>query len=260
MSENTFAKANPSNRFVDCNGARLWSTVSGVGIPVVFFNGGPGCDDYLEPVARLIDDRCHGIRFEPRGCGRSDWDGHYNLDTFLADAEAIRAAYGHERWLILGHSHGPNLALAYALRHPEHTIGIIGIAGGNVVNDRSWSETYHERLQSIGENLGGKVFRADPQANRLGNASWRSYIQRPTLFRELADLRVPCIFINASEDIRPNWPTQQLAELIPNARYVEIHGAAHTIWLTHAAALQQELRAALEQIVSPTSYTFGRPQ
>jgi proline iminopeptidase len=237
-------------RKVQSSGAQLWSTESGAGVPVVVFNGGPGCDDYLEPVARLIDDSCRVIRFEPRGCGRSDWDGHYDLDTFLGDAEAIRAAYGCQRWVILGHSHGPNLALAYALRYPARSMGVIGIAGGKVVDDRSWSEAYHARLRDIGEDLGGKVFHADPEANRQGNAAWRAYCRRPELFGELARLAVPCVFINAAEDIRPNWPTQQLAQLIANARYQEISGAAHSIALTHAPELQAALREALAWVTT----------
>jgi proline iminopeptidase len=242
-------------RFVRSGGAQLWSVVSGAGVPTLFFNGGPGCDDYLEPVARLIEDRCQVVRFEPRGCGRSDWDGHYDLDTLLGDAEAIREVYAIDRWLLLGHSHGPNLALAYALRHPTRTIGIIGIAGGKVVNDRSWSEAYHERLAAVGEDLGGKVFHAHPDVNRQGNASWHAYCRRPLLFRELAELAVPCVFINAADDIRPTWPTQQLAALLPNARYVEIAGAAHTVWLTHARELQEQLRDALAFITSTGART-----
>lgn len=235
-------------QYIHSAGARLWSTVSGSGTPVVCFNGGPGCDDYLAPVAQLIEDRCRVVRFEPRGCGRSDWDGRYDLETFLSDAEALREAYGYQRWLVLGHSHGPNLALAYALRNPTRTIGVIGLAGGKFVDDRSWSEIYHAKLESIGEDLGGKVFRADPQTNRQGNASWREYCRQPAIFRELGELQVPCVFINAAEDIRPNWPTQQLAELIPKARYREIAGATHTIWLIHAEELQAELRDAITAI------------
>jgi proline iminopeptidase len=237
-------------RLVDTGTARLWTTLSGSGTPVVFFNGGPGCDDYLEPVARLIDDICQVVRFEPRGCGRSDWDGNYDLETFLDDVEVVREAYGFERWIVLGHSHGPNLALAYALRHPERTLGIIGLAGGKVLNDRSWSAIYHERLATVGEDLGGKVFRADPDVNTQGNTEWKVYCRRPGLFRDLADMTVPCVFINAGQDIRPNWPTQQLAALIPKARYEEIAGAAHTIWLTHADDLRARVRAAVASILS----------
>lgn len=235
----------PGEQCVERDGAQLWTTASGTGTPVVCFNGGPGCDDYLAPVAALIDATCRVIRFEPRGCGRSAWDGRYDVATLLADVEAIRIAYGYEHWIVLGHSHGPNLALAYALQYPVQTMGIIGIAGGKIVNDRDWSATYHERLQTIGEDTGGKVFHADPEVNRQGNASWSAFCRRPELLRELADLAIPCVFITAADDIRPNWPTQQLAALLPHARYVEIPGAAHSIWLTHATELQDHLSSAL---------------
>lgn len=38
------------------DGAALWTTVSGIGPPVVCCHGGPGLWDYLEPLASLIDD------------------------------------------------------------------------------------------------------------------------------------------------------------------------------------------------------------
>lgn len=239
----------PGERFVTSGEARLWTTATGSGTPLVLFNGGPGCDDYLGPVAALIADRCRVVRFEPRGCGRSSWDGQYDLETLLGDAEAVREAYGIDRWIVAGHSHGPNLALAYAMLHPQRALGMIGIAGGKFVDDRTWSETYASRLENEGEDQGGKQFHADPEVNRIANAAWRAYCRRPTLWRDLAALRIPCVFINAAEDIRPNWPTQQLAALIPQARYVELPDAAHNAWLTHAGELQAELRRAVADIV-----------
>ena len=76
-------------RYVHSGSARLWSTASGRGTPLLMFNGGPGCDDYLSPVAEMINDLCQVVRFEPRGCGRSDWDGNYDIDTLVADAPHI---------------------------------------------------------------------------------------------------------------------------------------------------------------------------
>jgi proline iminopeptidase len=237
-------------KLISVDGAHLWTVSSGTGTPVLFFNGGPGCDDYLEAVAHLIDDTCQVVRFEPRGCGRSSWDDQYDLDTLIEAADRIRAAYGLERMVLLGHSHGPNVAIAYALRYPNPVLGVIGLAGGKFVDDRSWSETYRTRRDTIGEDLGGKVFHADPEVNTRGNADWKAYCRRPTMFRELAEMQTRCAFINASQDIRPNWPTQQLAALIPNAKYVEIDGAAHSIWLTCAQELQVALNRALEFIVA----------
>ncbi len=237
----------PIERYISINSTRLWTISEGQGTPFLLCNGGPGCDDYLKPVSELIEDRCQVIRFEPRGCGRSTYDGQYDLETTIHDMEAIRKAYGIERWIVGGHSAGPDVALAYALQYPDRIIGIIGIAGGRIVNDRDWSAVYRKNRDTIGESYGGKEFIADPEVNRIGNASWKAFIKRLTLLQELAHLNVPATFISASQDIRPNWPTQQLANLLPQGRYVEIAGAAHCIWLTHAEALKAELQQALDE-------------
>ncbi len=115
------------------------------------FNGGPGCDDYLAPVAEMIDDLCLVIRFEPRGCGRSDWDGNYDIDTLVVDAEAVRREYGVERCIAAGHSFGPNAALAYALRYSSRVMGLIEIAGGSVLNDRKWGLRVPESSHECGD-------------------------------------------------------------------------------------------------------------
>ena len=50
------------DRFVSSDGVKLWTIQSGEGNAVLLFNGGPGCDDYLGPVAAMIDDLCSVIR------------------------------------------------------------------------------------------------------------------------------------------------------------------------------------------------------
>lgn len=132
------------------------------------------------------------------------------------------------------------------------------MAGGNLVNDRSWSEAYHRGLQEADEDMGGTVFHADPRVNRDGNQSWREFIRQPDLFRTVADLDLPATFINGSADIRPNWPTRQLAALLPQGRYFEIEGAAHHIWLTHPGELDHRLRQAIDRM-SSNQPTIGHP-
>lgn len=236
-------------RWVLSGGARLWTIAEGAGPAVLLFNGGPGCDDYLGPVAAMLAGTCQVIRFEPRGCGRSSWDGHYDLATTLCDTEAIREAYGIDRWIVAGHSAGPNIALAYALQHLSRAIGLIGIAGGRLVNDREWSRAYHEQLEARGEDS-GQVFHSDPAVNAAGNRDWNAYVQRPALLRDVADLDLPAVFITAGGDVRLNWPTEQLAHLLPRGRHVEIPGASHYIWRTHPEALKLELTRAVAWILA----------
>jgi len=225
----------------------IWTTNNGAGLPVIICNGGPGCDDYLEDVSSMIEDHCEVVRFEPRGCGRSDYDGQYELKTTIGDIEFLRIQYGFEKVLLIGHSFGPDVALAYSLTYENRTLGIIGISGGRIVNDRQWSDIYHKNLEEVGE-ANAKEYIADPRVNKSGNISWHRFTKQPELLRRISKIEFPVTYICAGADIRPNWPTQQLANLIPNGEYREIPDAAHSIWLTHADELRQCLRAATERI------------
>lgn len=234
-------------------GTRIWTASAGQGAPLILCNGGPGCDDYLQPVSALIEDLCQVVRFEPRGCGRSDYDGNYDLDTTVTDIEHLRQAWGFEEIMVSGHSAGCDVALAYALRYPGYVRGLIGIAGGRIVNDREWSQVYKANLENRGEDYGGKVFVADPEVNRRGNASWKKFIQHPELLAAIAALPMPAIYIWGTDDIRPAWPTRQLANLIPNGAFFEIDGAAHCIWLTHSEELKRLLRQAVSTILDQSA-------
>ena len=62
---------------------KVWTIKDGNGIPCILCNGGPGCDDYLAPISNMIRDLCEVVRFEPRGCGRSDYDGNYEIERTI---------------------------------------------------------------------------------------------------------------------------------------------------------------------------------
>jgi proline iminopeptidase len=237
-----------TEKYVASDGARLWTVVQGNGVPVVLCNGGPGCCDYLAPVAALLDDIAQVIRFEARGCGRSDPAPPYTVETCLADLEAIRRHYGVERWIVGGHSWGADLALAYAMHYPEHVHGFICIAGGRVHNDREWHRVYEERRDLGLETLPAFDYPPNLEVNAQLNRSWKQYIQRPTLLKDLAQLRRPALFLYGDRDIRPSWPVEQLVQLLPNATLQMIAGADHFIWVTHAEALRTSLRDFVQRI------------
>lgn len=237
-------------QFISHNEARLWTITSGGGLPIMLCNGGPGCCDYLEPVAELLTDIARVSRFEQRGCGRSSATPPYDVATCIADLEAIREAFGYEQWVIGGHSWGVDLALGYGLAHPGRVKAIIGISGGRIVNDREWSKIYKRNRVERGEPLPDYAYPPNMEVNRLVNSSWRAYIQCPNLLRELANLAVPTLFVFGSQDIRPAWPTQQIANLLPNAQFHLIEGADHHPWMTHEAELKNVLQTFVRSLMS----------
>jgi proline iminopeptidase len=68
------------------------------------------------------------------------------------------------------------------------------------------------------------------------------------LLREIAQLDRPALFLYGEQDIRPSWPIEQVAQLLPNASFQMIAGADHHIWVTHAEELQDTLRYFVQQI------------
>lgn len=126
--------------YVEVEGARLWTAREESGPPVVLCHGGPGLWDYMRPVAEMLDDVATVYRYDQRACGRSSGEPPFDVAGAVADLDALREHWGHEQWVVAGHSWGATLALAYALRHPEHTRGLIYMSGTGV--DPAWHDEY----------------------------------------------------------------------------------------------------------------------
>ena len=239
-------------KYIDSRGTRIWTASQGSGIPLLLCNGGPGCCDYLQPVAAMLEDFAYVIRFEQRGCGRSDQSGPYNVETCIADMEAIRESYGLSRWVVGGHSWGANLAIAYSIAHANRVMGIIGISGGVIHKDRAWSNQY-TRLKDQ-ETVPDFLYPPNLEVNEQVNESWSGFVRKPDLLRVVADTSIPAILICGERDVRPSWPIQQLATLLPRGKFVSIHGAEHAIWLLRPNELARHLRDFIALIAEKTAH------
>lgn len=98
------------------------------GKPVIFLHGGPGCGtapscrQYFDPEFYRI------ILFDQRGSGKSTPHAclkDNDTDSIIGDMEKIREKLGIDKWLVFGGSWGSTLALSYALKHPDRTVGLV---------------------------------------------------------------------------------------------------------------------------------------
>jgi proline iminopeptidase len=135
-----------TEQLIEVNGVRLWTKRHGSGVPLALLHGGPGMWDYFDDLAPLLEDAVVLHRYDQRGSGRSDRQPPYDVETFVADLDALRAHWGHERWIVAGHSWGAALALAYAASHPERTTGIIHMSGTGLLED--WHDEYHSNADA----------------------------------------------------------------------------------------------------------------
>ncbi|MGY1617418.1 alpha/beta fold hydrolase [Geodermatophilus sp. SYSU D00691] len=110
---------------------------------VLLLHGGPGCPDYLEPVARHLGDRFRAVTFDQRGVGASTGDGSYGLADHIADVEAIRRALGAERVHLFGHSWGGLLAQLYLHAHPSRVRSVV-LANSSAGVGTDWATMQRE--------------------------------------------------------------------------------------------------------------------
>ena len=61
----------------------------------------------------------------------------------------------------------------------------------------------------------------------------------------MAQLDRPALFVYGDQDIRPSWPVEQVANLLPNAEFVLLPGANHYLWQTHPQHLQELIGASI---------------
>jgi proline iminopeptidase len=99
----------------------LYVDVIGQGYPLLLMHGGPGADHWSLLSFRELADEFTLVFYDHRCNGRSTGFPVTSMtwENLTADADALREQLGFERWAVLGHSFGGNVALEYALRYPD---------------------------------------------------------------------------------------------------------------------------------------------
>jgi proline iminopeptidase len=76
------------------DGCLLWAQRSGAGPPLVLCHGGPGLWDMFEPLTPVLAGMATVVRWDQRGCGRSQRHGPYTLARSIADLDTVRDRLG----------------------------------------------------------------------------------------------------------------------------------------------------------------------
>src|SRR5512141_2050699 len=93
----------------------LFVEVMGEGYPLVLMHGGPGLDHTSLLPLKPLADQFTLIIYDHRCNGHSDCAEVSSMtwENLTADADALRQTLGFEKWAVLGHSFGGNVALEY---------------------------------------------------------------------------------------------------------------------------------------------------
>jgi pimeloyl-ACP methyl ester carboxylesterase len=120
----------------------------GPGIPVVYLNGHTATQGYWRHViAELGTGGWRHITYDMRARGKSKRSADYSFETNVRDVDAVLAARGVERALLVGWSYGAFVAAHWASRNPDRTVGAILVDGAQPYD---WlTEAIEQRIRKL---------------------------------------------------------------------------------------------------------------
>lgn len=257
-------------RLVEVANTRLQTTRhSSYGPAIVFLHGGPGMWDYLAPVAKLFADSHTTLTYHQRGCGLSPGEPPYDVATAVADLDAVRDAWGVDRWTVFGHSWGASLGLAYAVAHPARTRGLVYVSGTGV--DPAWHDEYRaNRRARLGPEddkeaanladptklprlltwLHADGFAINHAANHLLGQDANRVIESEQFREQVRQLDTPTLILHGAVDPRPARFAAQLADLIPGAELAILPNVGHYPRFEDPDAFEKAVRPFLQRVHS----------
>ncbi|WP_031167011.1 alpha/beta fold hydrolase [Streptosporangium roseum] len=101
----------------------------GPGVPVIYLNGHTATQGYWRRVIADLGPGWRHITYDMRARGRSKRSADYSFETNLRDVDAVLAARGVDRALVVGWSYGAFVAAHWASRNPDRTVGAVLVEG-----------------------------------------------------------------------------------------------------------------------------------
>ena len=275
----------PIGRFVRVDGLDVHYWEKGAGQPVILVHGASGnLRDWTFDVAEGLARRHRVIVFDRPGFGYSGRPSENGWDPAVQARilQAASARIGAERPVVVGHSWGGALAMAWGLDFPSETRGVIPVSGvtmpyGNLawaVNAIGLSDIlvdwYSERLLERARDGGVRDFIARVFRPQSVPEGYIDYIGAPLALREstlranaedlnninialermaprYASLDLPVEIIHGRADFI-DWDDQAepLSRSVPGARMTLLERVGH---MAHHAA-PRELEAAIDRIAA----------
>ncbi len=114
------------------DGTRLYTSVSGSGHPIILCDG-LGCDGFIwRYIKEGLAARYQVVRWHYRGHGLSSPPSSLDamgMEPLRRDLLAVMDAHGLEQAVLVGHSLGVQMALDFALEHPDRVSALATICG-----------------------------------------------------------------------------------------------------------------------------------
>lgn len=213
------------------------------------------------------------ILFDKRGTGLSDRVAELpTLEQRMDDVRAVMDAVGSRRAALFGISEGAAMCALFAATYPDRTAAL-AIYGGYAKRqwdpDYPWAPTPDERQEfftAIERDWGGVVDLETLAPGAIGDEAfrtwWAAYLRRSAspgdalalarmnteidIRSILPAIRVPTLIVHRTGDLDIEvGGARYLAEHIPGAKYVELPGDDHLVFVGDQEAILREVELFL---------------
>jgi 3-oxoadipate enol-lactonase len=237
------------------------------GIPAIFLHGFPFDHTIWEPLIPLLEQDAHLILPDLRGFGRSPvLEGTYFMRLLAEDVVHLMDRLEIEKALLVGHSMGGYVSLAFAQAYPGRLLGLGLVATHSAADSPERRQARYKLAESalhkgarvvssnLVDSLTSKKELLKPinelilQAHPTGIAgALRGMAERHDLTGELSNIVVPAVVIVGKEDQLLNRDkVETMAQMLPKGWLVEIPGAGHMLTMEEP----QEVAGTLRQLLA----------
>jgi pimeloyl-ACP methyl ester carboxylesterase len=219
--------------YVEHEGACIWYSTYGSGLPVILLHGGLGhSGNWGYQVPALLESGYRAILIDSRGHGRSTRDTRpFTYDQMASDVLAVMDALQIEKAGLIGWSDGACTAMILAATAPSRTAGVFFFAcnmdpsgvkpfESSLVLDRCFSrhKKDYAQLSATPERFQNLIESLSPMQRTQPNFS----------ADDLKQISVPVLIVQSEQDeFIPREHAEYLARSIPNAEFVLLNGVSH---------------------------------
>jgi pimeloyl-ACP methyl ester carboxylesterase len=218
------------------------------GVPLLFVHGFGNDAHVWDDLAPAVAAYYRTLALDLRGHGDSDRDpeARYDYEHHLADLEAVTAALGVDRLVLVGHSLGGRIAMLFAGRHPERMAGLAIVDSAPELDARGTVRIQLDLQRSAGGAEGGA---SGPSF--ASEAEYRQLLARnyPAAGREQ-------LHRLARHGLRPR-PDGRFEPKLDPAWFRGRRGASEAELREREARITRELWDALARIPCPTLVVRG---
>lgn len=216
----------------------------GKGEPIILLHGNGESSDYFKGQMDAFAGQYHVYAPDTRGHGRTPRGGMpFTIRQFADDLLGFMDSHGIGKAHLLGFSDGGNIAMVFAIRHPDRVDRLI-------LNGANLNSGGVKRIVQVPIGIGygiARLFSGGSEAARRNAEMLGLMVNEPNVSpAELAGIRAKTLVIAGTRDMIKEAHTRLIAESIPGAELVFVKGD-HFIANRHPEAFN---RAVLDFLKS----------